>query len=154
MQRKTLWQLSAIAATAALLGVAQAQSDSTQAAAVESDVIVEKADPSERDVTQEGTQPITDAAADASTTTTETTTEPAQPAAATTTTTSTTTAPATNDQQVVVTTPPLPAEPQPITREGASAEAIQAQENGLLPHGEMSVPHEDKSWHWQNGMGL
>lgn len=154
MTRKTLWQLSAIAAAAGLICVAQAQSTDTT---TESQATPEATMPaaSEADVQavlnadQQATVPPVDTAAGetvlntvpADSSTASSTAMPArrsvQVAAA---------APA---QQVALEPEPLPvivsAADLPPTREDVKAEAKYANQHGLIPHGELSMVDEDKS---------
>lgn len=153
MTRKTLWQLSAIAAAAGLICVAQAQSTDTS---TEVPAAAEATMPaaSEADVqavlnNEQATVPPVDTAAGE----TVLNTVPADSS-----TTSGTAMPARRSVQVVAAAPaqqvsmepePLPvivsAADLPPTREDVKSEALYANKHGLIPHGELSMVDEDKS---------
>jgi hypothetical protein len=168
MTRKTLWQLSAIAAAAGLICVAQAQTTDTSA---ESQAAPEatmsdawsvpygstEAAPSETDVQavlnaeQQATVPPVDTAAGETVLNTvpadsSTASSSAMPAKRSVHVAAAAPAPA---QQVSLEPEPLPvivsAADLPPTREDVKAEAKYANQHGLIPHGELSMVDEDKS---------
>ena len=154
MTRKTLWQLSAIAAAAGLICVAQAQSTDTT---TESQAAPEATMPaaSEADVqavlnNEQATVPPVDATAGETVLntvpadTSNIGSHPALPAKR-----SVQVAAAAPAQQVSLEPEPLPvivsAADLPPTREDVKAEALYANKHGLIPHGELSMVDEDKS---------
>ena len=154
MTRKTLWQLSAIAAAAGLICVAQAQSTDTT---TESQAAPEATMPaaSEADVqavlnNEQATVPPVDATAGETVLntvpadTSSIGSHPALPAKR-----SVQVAAAAPAQQVSLEPEPLPvivsAADLPPTREDVKAEALYANKHGLIPHGELSMVDEDKS---------
>lgn len=153
MTRKTLWQLSAIAAAAGLICVAQAQSTDTSTE-VQAAPEATMAAPSEKDVQsvlndQQATVPAVDTAAGE----TVLNTVPADSSTAGSTAApvrrSVHVAAAAPAQQVSLEPEPLPviitASDLPPTREDVKAEAKYANQHSLIPRGEMSMVDEDKS---------
>ncbi|NRF69023.1 hypothetical protein HLB44_18680 [Aquincola sp. S2] len=150
MTRKTLWQLSAIAAAATVMGIAQAQSDNSVAA---NEVIVEQRVATE--AKEMAAEPVMTPEQAATYATTEaTTTSPSITETTITTTTTTTTSvpqsttivvvPTQVDHVVVAAKAWAAVEAEPTTREEVVSEAVYANKNGLIPRGEMNAANEDK----------
>jgi hypothetical protein len=145
MNRKTLWQITAIASAAALVGIAQAQSDTSTSAApmtTEDRVAAEAA--------EMAAQPVVTPDAAASQTTVDTSAQTAAGDATASSVPQSTTivvVPTQVDHAAVHAKAWSAWEAEsatPVTREDVVAETHYAMQNGLIPRGEIGTVNEDK----------
>lgn len=141
MNRKTLWQITAIASAAALFGIAQAQSDTSTSAAP-----MTTEDRVAAEAVEMAAQPVV--TADQAQTTVDINAQPVATDATTTTPQSTTIVivPTQVDHTAIHAKAwsAWEAESATVTREDVNAEARYAMQNGLIPRGEIGTVHEDK----------
>lgn len=156
MTRQRRWQLATLAAAASLICVAQAQIapalEETPPAQAGTELMVPAAEPAEATQTPAPAEPATTAQSTEGSTDTATPAAPATPAAMPATPPRVIVSPSPAATAAAATTPAPAAAPEPmaapVTRAQVVAEAIYANEHGLIPRGELAMLHEDKGTLW------